>query len=561
MESHGGAAVPVIARSRLQRVVRRGHKLPTSLWTHRIGFRRLGTVLATITTALIVVTEFPAAASGNVTGPGDLARTFAAIEGNPRYVHADWGYEALDVKTGKVLGAQNPQKMFDPGSTMKTYSVSTALREYGPNYRFHTPVFRQGTVADGILSGNLILVASGDLSLGLREQPNGTLYYESAPKVDQSYADEGLPGAVEPPGNPLTGLDQLAEMVRATGITRVNGNVVIDDRLFRPYTFPDGLVSSMWVNENLIDLLVTPGGVGQPASVNERPMTASYQVNNQVTTVSPKGSTSLNVTEPTPGTLVVTGTIAAGSPPALQTWNVDDPSAFARTAFVEELQQAGVSVTAAATGPNPNSLLPPRGSLPAGDMIGQYVSAPLSQFATLILKVSYNRGADLMTCLAAVNVGSTNCANGLAAEVETANTLGVPSTSVIPFDGAGSDDQGRTTPAALATFLKNATRTPYGRTLFNAFPLLGRNGTLANVESHSPAAGRAQVKTGNRVVGSPAGQIIVLGNSLAGYAETKGGGRVAFMVAVGNVPIATPGVFETITADQARMVVAIQQDL
>jgi hypothetical protein len=90
----------------------------------------------------------------------------------------------------------------------------------------------------------------------------------------------------------------------------------------------------------------------------------------------------------------------------------------------------------------------PRGSLSASDLIGQHVSATLSQFATLILKVSYNRGADLMTCLAAVKAGSTDCGKGLAAEVKTANALGVPSSSVIPFDGAGSDDQGRTTPGA-----------------------------------------------------------------------------------------------------------------
>jgi hypothetical protein len=76
-----------------------------------------------------------------------------------------------------------------------------------------------------------VLVASGDMSLGLREQRNGTLYYESLPKGDQRYADQ-LPGAVEPPGHPLAGLDQLAAMVRRSGITRVNGNVVIDDRLF-----------------------------------------------------------------------------------------------------------------------------------------------------------------------------------------------------------------------------------------------------------------------------------------------------------------------------------------
>ena len=34
-------------------------------------------------------------------------------------------------------------------------------------------------------------------------------------------------------------------------------------------------------------------------------------------------------------------------------------------------------------------------------------------------------------------------------------------------------------------------------------PVIGQNGTLANVESNSPAAGQAQVKTGNCVVHPP----------------------------------------------------------
>ena len=36
------------------------------------------------------------------------------------------------------------------------------------------------------------------MCLGLREQPEGTLYYENLPDFDQSYATLGLPGAVEP---------------------------------------------------------------------------------------------------------------------------------------------------------------------------------------------------------------------------------------------------------------------------------------------------------------------------------------------------------------------------
>jgi D-alanyl-D-alanine carboxypeptidase len=84
---------------------------------------------------------------------------------------------------------------------------------------------------------------------------------------------------------------------------------------------------------------------------------------------------------------------------------------------------------------------------------------------------------------------------------------------------------------------------------------------VANVLPKSPAAGHVQVKTGNRNVGTAAGQLIVLGNSLAGYIQTKSGRHVMFMIAVGNVPISTPEGFVKVTNDQARMVVAIQQAL
>lgn len=519
-------------------------------------------VVATIV-AWFAVTAALAGASPDrsVTGVEKAAQTFARIEGLSRYRQSDWGYSVLDQKTGRVLLAQNQQKMFDPGSTMKIYSVSTGLRMYGPNYRFRTPVYRQGMVAGGTLTGNLVLVASGDLTFGLREQRNGTLYYENVPKADQSYADE-LPGAVEPPGNPLAALNELAAKVRASGITRVNGNVVIDDRLFTAYAgFPDGLIAPMWVNENLIDLLLTPTFVGQPATLNWRPMTASYSVTNRVTTVGADKTTSINVTEPTPGRLLVSGQIAAHSSPVLRVWEVDHPSEFARTAFIEALQRAGVTVTAPATGTNPTALLPRKGSYRQSDLIGEHVSLPLSQYAKLILKVSYNRGADLMVCLAAVKVGSTNCLTGLGAELKTAVSLGVSRTSLFPQDGAGSDDQGRSTPLALATFLRRVATTSYGNTLFHALPVLGRDGTLADVFPKSPAAGHAQIKTGNRVVGTPAGQILVLGNSLAGYVQTKSGRRVVLMIAVGNVPINTAEAFLNVVNDQARMVIAIQQDL
>jgi D-alanyl-D-alanine carboxypeptidase len=244
-----------------------------------------------------------------------------------------------------------------------------------------------------------------------------------------------------------------------------------------------------------------------------------------------------------PGHLVVTGQIAAGTTPRLVVQEITDPSAFARTAFIEALQRAGVTVAAAPTGPNPASLLPAAGSYQADDRLGEHVSATLAEYVKLIMKVSYNRGADLMTCLAAARTGSTDCEQGLVAEVETFTELGGPETGAFPFDGAGSNDQNRATPTALASFYQAATNTPYADALFDSLPILGVDGTLADVLVDSPAAGHAQIKTGNRVVGTPADQLIVLGNSLAGYIQSESGRRLTTMIAVGNVPISTLGDF------------------
>ena len=82
-------------------------------------------------------------------GPSDLTTALLAIEQGPRYPQSDWGYLALDQKTGEVLASQSPERMFDAGSTMKTFAVSAALEHYGNDYMFRTPVYRSGTQSGG----------------------------------------------------------------------------------------------------------------------------------------------------------------------------------------------------------------------------------------------------------------------------------------------------------------------------------------------------------------------------------------------------------------------------
>lgn len=89
-------------------------------------------------------------------------------------------------------------------------------------------------------------------------------------------------------------------------------------------------------------------------------------------------------------------------------------------------------------------------------------------------------------------------------------------------------------------------------------PILGKDGTLANVITDSPLAGKAQLKTGNRGAGTPAGQGIVLGNSLSGYVQGDSGRKFFVMIAMDNMPFDTVEQFLTVTQDQAEAVAAMQ---
>jgi len=58
-------------------------------------------------------------------------------------------------RTDSVLYERNSGKLFHPASNMKLFTTATALHELRKDFRFQTRLFISGTVADGILHGNL----------------------------------------------------------------------------------------------------------------------------------------------------------------------------------------------------------------------------------------------------------------------------------------------------------------------------------------------------------------------------------------------------------------------
>ena len=284
-----------------------------------------------------------------------LATQIEAFVDQGTYKNGQWGLLVADLKSGDVLYERSPDKLFAPASVTKIYSVAAAMDALGADFRFETPIYARGEVnADGVLDGDLILVASGDPTLGGRTSANGEIAYTNS---DHIYDGELASG------DPLAGLNELALAVRTSGVRQVRGDVLIDDRLFEHATGTGSgpsLLTPIVVNDNLIDILVTPAAAGTAAQVVCRPTTASLVIDAQVQTLPAGGETKSVVESPTARSLVVRGTIAADHKPLLRTHEVADPASFARSLLIEALRRADVMVEASPLAKNRGDRLPGR---------------------------------------------------------------------------------------------------------------------------------------------------------------------------------------------------------
>jgi D-alanyl-D-alanine carboxypeptidase/D-alanyl-D-alanine-endopeptidase (penicillin-binding protein 4) len=200
---------------------------------------------------LVAALLVPSLATGQ-----SLARRIGAIMARPEFTRSYFGMAFVDLATGKPVYRYNADKFFVPGSTTKVPTAASALQLLGADYRFHTRIYRTGPIVNGVLEGDLVLVASGDPNLSGRLRPDGSLAFTNE---DHSYGN--MPEDLVD-GDPLVPFRGLVAQVKATGIRRVAGRVIVDGSLFPEGDREGGtnvVISPMVLNDNLIDVVVVPG--------------------------------------------------------------------------------------------------------------------------------------------------------------------------------------------------------------------------------------------------------------------------------------------------------------
>jgi len=495
------------------------------------------------TTALALSSVHAQSPGSSVVATNALASRINAIVDRPEYRHALFGIEIFSLDTQEPLYQLNADKFFVPGSTTKLLTEGTVLELLGPDHRFHTRVYRTGPVdRDGTLDGNLVLVAAGDPDLSNRVQPDGSLAFENE---DHSYG--GSPDTRAVPGDPLLVLRELARQVRQRGIRAVHGSVIVDASLF-----PEGerelgtgvVISPIVVNDNVVDVYVAPGKTpGDSVAVQISPETPYVRFVNRATTSVADSAPNINWASDSTApdgshVVVVTGTVPAGKQRILFSWPIDEPTRFAEVAFARALGAEGVRARAIEATRHLDIASLARGYTDSM-VVAEHVSPPLSEEVKVTLKVSQNLHASMGPFLLGALLAHDGSAKaGFAEERRFLKQAGLDLSGASQSDGAGGS--AHFTPDFMVHFLAYMAVQKDFSLYYAALPVLGRDGTLWNIQVGSPAGGHVHAKTGTYERDDLLNDLMMVdGKGLAGYLTTADGRRLAFAVYANNVAAGT----------------------
>ncbi|HEX7126931.1 MAG TPA: D-alanyl-D-alanine carboxypeptidase/D-alanyl-D-alanine-endopeptidase [Thermodesulfobacteriota bacterium] len=435
--------------------------------------------------------------------PADrLAAALDRALADPALKGAQVGALVVEVRSGRVRFARQPDTRFVPASTLKLVTAAAALLRLGPEYAWLTPILGDGALEDGVLAGDLYVRGSGDPSL-VAEQ-----------------------------------VFRLAATVRAAGVTRVEGRVVADGSLFPPEGEPSGwalydgpeayrpIIGAASFNFNAVEVTVQPGAAGSPPVVTLEPLTSYIRVDNRATTgpagtpyALAVGAALSDPADPDSTVLLVSGTLPEDAPARRVVRRVEGPARYLATAVRDALVGVGVDVRGGiGEGPTPGSAVP----------LAVHRSRALGAVLADMGKFSNNFMAEMVLRTLGVEAtgGPAGSAAGLAVLRDVLREAGADPAEAVLVDGSGLSRLNLLSPSDLVAVLLAMERRFDSRAEFAAgFGLLGVDGTVQRRYADSPAARRVRAKTGslNGV------------RTLAGYAEGPRGELLAFVLFANNL--------------------------
>jgi serine-type D-Ala-D-Ala carboxypeptidase/endopeptidase (penicillin-binding protein 4) len=357
-----------------------------------------------------------------------------------------------------------------PASTMKLVTTYSGLSMLGPDYRWKTTAYADGTLIGGVLHGNLYIKGTGDPKL-----------------VPEELVD-------------------LVNQIHQAGIVGLEGDLVLDKGYFdastrnappldeeadAPYNVgPDPLLYAF----KSLSFTMHPDFPGRQVGIDVLPPLAQLHVNNQLKlSHGPCLSAALtpDLTPNADGTVdaIFSGEYSARCGDHVTNIAVLDHTAFFSGGFLALWQQTGGTFKGTVR----------EGATPAtAHAVGEHKSPPLGDIVHDINKFSNNVMArNLFLTIGAVEGKPPATTSASAAIIRTwltKNNIAIP--ELVLDNGSGLSRDERITAVGLAELLQSANQSPVAQVFTDSLPIAGVDGTMRHRLANLPVVGNARIKTG-----------------------------------------------------------------
>lgn len=418
-----------------------------------------------------------------------LERAFHGLQIDPQARYALVSLLVLDANTGKTLFARNENIGVATASTLKTITAATAFSLLGKDFQYQTTLAYSGNIsADGVLKGNLLIIGSGDPTLGSPRYQNKE-------------------NAV---------LTAWVTAIKQAGIKKIEGAVIGDDRIFGTQTTPEGWTwqdmgnyygagtSGLAWRENQFDVHLKPGnGLNEEVRLLRTFPEMPYLniVNELKTGASGTGDRAYAFLPPYGTVAYLRGTWGMGIGKSGISVALPDPAFDVAWRLQDTLKRLGITTTSPATSSRLMALN--KQPVPAvSQKINTITSPVLSEMVYWFLKKSINLYGETFLKTIALNAGKpVTTAQGKTEEINFWSAKGIDKNALNIIDGSGLSPANRVTAAAMAAVLFQAQKEPWFNDFYKAFPdyngMKIKSGTINDV---SAFAGYHTDKAGNKYI-------------------------------------------------------------
>ena len=409
-----------------------------------------------------IATATPASTTSEAQALPRAVEASLARGGVPKEALVAW---VQDVDAVRPRLAWQPDKAVNPASLMKLVTTFAALELLGPAYTWPTPVWLHGTVADGVLTGNLVIRGSGDPKLVLER------------------------------------MWLLLRRVQPAGVHEIRGDIVLDRSAFaldernpadfdgeplRPYNVA---ADALLVNYRALLLTFTPDPGHGVATIAVEPPLAGVRVDRTVPLASgpcEDWRASLQAELEDPAQLRFAGSFPVACGEKVWPLAYADPKSYNARVIAGLWSEMGGTLTGVVRD----------GSAPALTPSFELRSPTLTELIRDINKLSNNVMAQqVFLTLGATQrgVGTPETARDVVRQWLRGKVGGAASVAVIS-NGSGLSRDSRVSAALLGRLLQAAWASPLMPELVSSLPVAGIDGTLRKAKG---VPGRAHLKTGS----------------------------------------------------------------